>query len=336
MSTLLPRTVLTASSSQVIHPLGAHVTLPPGAYGLDVGPKRMTTLGQSTNPDLVMQLERERSERKEEIVALKCEMLEKIDFISTLVSKALNADGVASQKELARGLIEMNKGLEVVECALEEERQARKEEIAILTRTLGEVVDGTMSSTTEKMGEELPVMRRDISNSSTADEISDFERPKSDISEEYYYKVRQAQDHFAVKEIASLTAKIDSAPWTTSIEEVVESMKDLSAEFDMVTVRMSQFSAELTTSTEQVEASRSGLSTLRQELADVRMATGSQFSVLKDIETAALQLNNRLKDIETNSDAAVAELTDRLDCLEKPNSYFSKKKKLALFRGKSS
>jgi hypothetical protein len=167
----------------------------------------------STNPVLVTHLEHERSERKEEIAALKSELLAKVEIISSLVSKALTAEGIASQNELARGLMQVTQGLEVVERGLDEERQTRKDEIATLTQTLPE----TTSSATVKLGEEFSIMRRGSSSTSTADEISDSEPQRSDISEENYSKLRQAQDQMS-DEIASLAARIDSAPWTKTME----------------------------------------------------------------------------------------------------------------------
>jgi hypothetical protein len=93
---------------------------------------------------------------------------------------------------MAGGLMKVAQGLEVVERGLDEERQARKDDIATLTgtltetmtlaRTLGETMsDYLMNSATVKMGEDLS-FHPGISNASTADEISDCEPHKSDIS----------------------------------------------------------------------------------------------------------------------------------------------------------
>jgi hypothetical protein len=213
---------------------------------------------RSSNPDLALQLERERSERKEEIAALKSEMLAKVECISSLASKTFTPEAIAVQTETVRGLMALNKGLEVVELGLAKETQTRKAEIATLTRTFGE----TKNDAAEKIGDGSTVLHRGIDSTPKATEISDCAPQRTEIFLDYYVKVGQVQDQLA-EEIASLTARIDSAPWTKSIEQASQSMKDAAEDCSRL-VRMT-------------EASQTGISNLRQEmqkeLADLRMAS---------------------------------------------------------------
>jgi prefoldin subunit 5 len=298
-----------------------------------------------------MQLVRERSERKEEIACLKSEISTKVSGMSALVSKAFSAEAIASQKEAARSLMKVTRGLDRVERGLDDERRTRTEEIANLTSTVTETMTlaknlgETVTSATEKIREELSELHRVVGNTSTTDETSVREPPKSDLSAEYYVKVRQTQDHMAEviasltrrldledqlpDAIASLSQRIDSAPWTKSIEQVDQSIQDLAADAEKLTIQVAQVSAEFETSQSWVEDSLSGLSNFRQEIqmefADLRTASqGHRFAteafqsqVLRDIQTkndatATSQLDNRLKDIETKSDTTALQL-NRLD-----------------------
>jgi hypothetical protein len=197
-------------------------------------------------------LERERSERKEEIAALKCEILGKVDSIFGLVSQTFTAEGIASQNELARGLMTLTRDLEVVEHGLEEERRTRKDEIAILTGTFGETVSGAV----RKIEEELAVLQ----SSKAAKGTDDF-----------IYAAALAQ---LSEEIASLTARVDSAAWTNTMDQDGQSMKDAAEDADALAVRMAELAAQLGG---LAEASQTSLSNLRQEmqkeLADLRMAS---------------------------------------------------------------
>jgi hypothetical protein len=151
-----------------------------------------------------------------------------------------------------------------------------------------------MNGATVKIGEEPSVFYRSISNTSTADEVSDGEPQKSNIDEEYYVKGRQAQDQLS-EEIAPSSARIDSAPWTKSIDRAGQSMKDAAADADVLTVRMAEFAAqlagfhfELATSQGQVEDSQMSSSSLnmRQEMqkkfADLRMALQGRSETMAD------------------------------------------------------
>jgi hypothetical protein len=223
-----------------------------------------------------------------------------------LVSKRGTAADIASQNELDCGFMEVTQGLEAVERGLDEERQTRKDEIVTPAETMtparihGETTSASlMSSATMKDGEDLS-SHRCISNASTADEMSDCKPHKSDVSEEYYIKIQQTQDQLS-EEIASLTRRLDSAPWTKSIEQDKQSIADLStnAKFLAATV-------ESTTSPGEGETSRSDLSDLKQEMrkeiADLGIFT-------------AMTLTDRLTDFETTSNDRVVQLNTRLDGL---------------------
>jgi hypothetical protein len=252
-----------------------------------------------------MKLDRERSER--ETAALKGEILAKLDG-----SKTVTAEDVSSQNELARGLMEVARSLEAVESGVDEERRMRKHEVANLTRTLAETMTLTrtlgemMCNATGKIGEEMTVMQ------------------KSDRSEEYYSKVRQAQDKMS-EEIVSLTGIVDSAPWTKSIDQVGQSIKDLA---NAANADILKFRAELAASQDQVEASRSGLSDLREEmqkeLADLRMASQGhrdfQLKVVGQMEAAlsdVLDLRQEmLKELAAHKEATEAFQVESLRDME--------------------
>jgi predicted nucleic acid-binding Zn-ribbon protein len=276
---------------------------------------------RSANPDLALQLERERSERKEEIAGLKREILAstlKVNSISSLVSQKLPVEGVASQEEVARGLMAVTRGLEVVESGLEEERSKRKDEISDLKRSFHETMNGAAG----KIRDELTALHEGMSNTPRVAEILD-DAPKSDISAEYYSKVRQVQDQLS-EEIASLSARIDSAPWAKSIEQAGQSMKDRTVDSEILTARMAKFAeqlagfqVEIVTSQGQIEASQTNLLNFRQEMHNEianlrkaeqgqREATQAGFSAFK----AEVQ-----KDIQTKSDATALQLNARLDML---------------------
>jgi hypothetical protein len=156
--------------------------------------------------------------------------LGKVDSIFGLVSQTFTAEGIASQNELARGLMTLTKDLEVVEHGLEEERRTRKDEIAILTSS--KAAKGT---------------------------------------DDFIYAAALAQ---LSEEIASLTARVDSAPRTNSIDQAGQSMKDAPEDTDALAVRVAEFAAQLDS---LAEVSQTNLSNLRQEmqkeLADLWMAS---------------------------------------------------------------
>jgi hypothetical protein len=65
---------------------------------------------------------------------LRCEIFAKIDSIAGLFSKTFTAESIASQNDLACGVMKVTQRLEEVERGLDEERQTRKDEIAALTK----------------------------------------------------------------------------------------------------------------------------------------------------------------------------------------------------------
>jgi chromosome segregation ATPase len=151
------------------------------------------------------------------------------------------------------------------------------------------------------------------------DEMSDGEPHKSDISEDYYSKIRHAQDQMS-EQIDALRERIESAPWriesASSIQSIHEKIiQDLAADVNASTTRVAQFSIDLATSQGQVEASLSGLSNLRQEmqhqLADLRLVSQGHGQTTES--TMGLPLNNQLEDIDAKIDATALQLKDRLD-----------------------